>query len=842
MKNKTIFSIALSMLIGLSSAFPFLNEFIYAEETPFSYPIINVEASSHDGNLPENTIDNNLATRWSAQGVGEWILFDLGTIQEVGYLGIAFHNSDIRKTTVDIELSVDRETWTKVTDQQENSGSSLNLEAYDFEDQNARYIRIVGYGNSSNDWNSITEVHIYAPFAGGPIVEEIEIVPPGPKPGADPFTIPGLYYPDGKKYVPHKPNKVTGRTLDVTDFGADVRNNDQDDTPAIIAAIEEAEFGDEVYFPDGTYNLISTMPKDVTAHFYLKSGVNLRGNSEEDVVLVSYFDSKDVPSSRVIASYGKHEVLISNMTITSTFDGSYSENPGENNPEHGGPGYGIFIADSIGQPSYHITINHVTVEKFKRMGIRIEKSNRNIIENATFKNATDVGGGGAGYGVSIQGVPGFDRLGHPNDTYFNIVRNSQFVGPYIRHGTLIQYFAHNNLIHGNQYTDIIHDAIDLHGQGEYLNEISNNIIDGVIRGGIGVGNTGGTPPNSHSSSGPGNYIHNNTLTDTRDGITVIMGSPDTIIERNTIVNTRGPENAKGIYLKNAPRTIVKENKIINNKAPGFWGIVVAEDFGDTRNGDKGAGIPQDIVIENNKIVNNTNGMKLEAGKGLIIQNNLVNNNQQEDFIDLISKEENDEDEIDYTIYSLNPTDDALIDIERPDSNYGVINQELIDAGTADRNYYKYFNIKSNADKSKGRIAYYQFDIADYEDIGQATFQLTGKTGSNTTSVSLAVYGLTNNDWNEETLTWRNAPNVALDTIEVTGLNETAFYLGTITVDQAENSIYSIDVSSFIEDGSNENVSLMVVDIEGQNDNVNLYSRDEPNTTSWPELVIGVVED
>jgi hypothetical protein len=221
---------------------------------------------------------------------------------------------------------------------------------------------------------------------------------------------------------------------------------------------------------------------------------------------------------------------------------------------------------------------------------------------------------------------------------------------------------------------------------------------------------------------------------------------------------------------------------------------------------------------------------------------LVNNNQQEDFIDLISKEENDEDEIDYTIYSLNPTDDALIDIERPDSNYGVINQELIDAGTADRNYYKYFNIKSNADKSKGRIAYYQFDIADYEDIGQATFQLTGKTGSNTTSVSLAVYGLTNNDWNEETLTWRNAPNVALDTIEVTGLNETAFYLGTITVDQAENSIYSIDVSSFIEDGSNENVSLMVVDIEGQNDNVNLYSRDEPNTTSWPELVIGVVED
>ena len=35
---------------------------------------------------------------------------------------------------------------------------------------------------------------------------------------------------------------------------------------------------------------------------------------------------------------------------------------------------------------------------------------------------------------------------------------------------------------------------------------------------------------------------------------------------------------------------------------------------------------------------------------------------------------------------------------------------------------------------------------------------------------------------------------------------------------------------------------MAVVIEGQNGNVNLYSRDEPNNTSLPELIIGVVED
>ncbi|SDM26745.1 DUF7594 domain-containing protein [Sediminibacillus halophilus] len=824
-------SIALFSLICLSLWFCLSARHgsLQAEESIFHYPVIDVTASVHDGNVPENTLDDNLSTRWSAQGIGQWIQYDLGSRQQLGYLGLGFYNGDIRSTTVDIELSIDGEEWNKVVEQQESSGTSINLEAFDFADQEARFVRIIGYGNSRNDWNSITAAHIYPPNPDGPIVEELEAIDPGPVPDADPFTKAGLYYPDKTPYTPPSPHPVTGKTIHVTDFGADLRDNSNDDTLAINAAIQAAEPGDEVYFPNGTYNLKGTMENDFTSHIYLKDEVNLRGETKTGVLLISDFDMREVPNSKVMTAYGKKDLTISNLTITSTFDGNYSENPSENNPDRGGPAYGIFIADSAGQPSHHITVSNITIEKFQRMGVRIEKSNRNTVEHATFKNATDVGGGGAGYGVGIQGIQGIDRLGHANDTYFNVVKNSHFEGPYLRHGTLIQNYAHNNLVEHNTYQGVIHDAVDLHGQREYLNEIRHNHLDDIPRGGIGVGNTGGTPPNSHSASGSGNYIHHNTLKDTRDGIIVMMGSPGTVIENNKIMHTSTPPNAKGIYLLNAPGTLVKNNKIVNNNAEGFWGIFIAEDDGDTRNGGKGAGIPKNILVEKNKLIGNTNGIRVEAGKEITIKDNIIRRTAGEDYINLIGDES--------ISQALVPSDDALIDFEKPDVNYGVMDQDLIDTGDPDRNFYKYFNIKQNSAGSKGRMALYQFDLHDLEEIESAELQLTGKTGSNTSSVTLAVYGILNNEWQEDTITWRSAPNVGSEKVEITGIGDSAFYLGAITVDQSEPTLHELDVTAFVEEYGTEAISFLVADIQGQNGNVNIYSKEETNETRSPALYI-----
>ena len=64
----------------------------------------------------------------------------------------------------------------------------------------------------------------------------------------------------------------------MVDYGADPADNASDDRPAIQRAIDEAVPGDEVFFPNGVYNLNST--PDGLTNLILKSEVNLRGKPE----------------------------------------------------------------------------------------------------------------------------------------------------------------------------------------------------------------------------------------------------------------------------------------------------------------------------------------------------------------------------------------------------------------------------------------------------------------------------------------------------------------------------------------------------------------------------------
>jgi len=118
-----------------------------------------VTASAHDGNVPLNTIDGNWNTRWSAEGAGQWIQYDLGQARTVDYVDIAFYNGDRRSTRFDILASADAEQWSTVYSGQ-SSGTTSGFERFAFEPVDARFVRIVGYGNTSNHWNSITEVYM----------------------------------------------------------------------------------------------------------------------------------------------------------------------------------------------------------------------------------------------------------------------------------------------------------------------------------------------------------------------------------------------------------------------------------------------------------------------------------------------------------------------------------------------------------------------------------------------------------------------------------------------------------------------------------------------------------
>lgn len=448
------------------------------------------------------------------------------------------------------------------------------------------------------------------------------------------YTSPGLVETSGSDHTILEPNIKIEKTINVTKspYNA-VPNDGKDDTAAIQKAIEDASKtkGTEVYLPSGTYNLDN--PSTKSSFLQLKSRVNLRGESKDTVILVADAD-KISGSTGIIEGMGVENILISNFQVTAIrpSNGKYSTDTEKTNPNAFGAQYNIWIGANSKIPSKNVVIEDVLVENFKRGGIRIEKSHDNIVRNCSFRNATAVDGGGAGYGVLIQGtVKDPTQIGRYDETYFNLVENCTFTGPYIRHGALLQFYSHNNLVRNNSFDGTLLDSVDLHGEDEFLNEICNNQIKNVIKGGaVGVGNTGGTAPSNHSASGASNYIHDNTIENCRDGISVIMGSPKTRIENNIIKNTM-INNSKGIMLKNAPDSIVKSNTIENNMGTGFISIYITKDEGDKNADNLGAGDPKNELIDGNKITNNSNGILVDAGNNISILNNLINDNMANTF-------------------------------------------------------------------------------------------------------------------------------------------------------------------------------------------------------------------
>lgn len=125
-------------------------------------PTIITASGYQDGstNYPKNTIDYDYSTRWSEQGVsGVWIQYELEEVKMIESINIAFFNGHQRQTYFEVHLSIDGITYSKVLDTN-SSGSTTELENFDFDDREAKFIKIVGKGNSSSDWNSYTEVRI----------------------------------------------------------------------------------------------------------------------------------------------------------------------------------------------------------------------------------------------------------------------------------------------------------------------------------------------------------------------------------------------------------------------------------------------------------------------------------------------------------------------------------------------------------------------------------------------------------------------------------------------------------------------------------------------------------
>ncbi|MGH9984857.1 MAG: discoidin domain-containing protein, partial [Nitrososphaeraceae archaeon] len=123
--------------------------------------ISSISASGNDGNLPSNTIDNNISTRWSDNGVGSWIQLDLGSKKNLCSVDIAWYRGNARENNFVILVSDDGISFTNKFSSR-SSGSTTSLEKYTLPaGTEARYVRITVNGNTENNWASITEIGIF---------------------------------------------------------------------------------------------------------------------------------------------------------------------------------------------------------------------------------------------------------------------------------------------------------------------------------------------------------------------------------------------------------------------------------------------------------------------------------------------------------------------------------------------------------------------------------------------------------------------------------------------------------------------------------------------------------
>jgi endoglucanase len=130
-------------------------------------PCPAVIASADDGNVAANVLDNDLNTRWSASGDGQWIQFCLSSVSSISGVQIAFFKGNERQSIFDVLVSSDASTWSTAASGLRSSGTSLALQTFTFPAVTGKYVRIVGHGNTLNLWNSYTEVRINSAVAAG---------------------------------------------------------------------------------------------------------------------------------------------------------------------------------------------------------------------------------------------------------------------------------------------------------------------------------------------------------------------------------------------------------------------------------------------------------------------------------------------------------------------------------------------------------------------------------------------------------------------------------------------------------------------------------------------------
>ena len=111
----------------------------------------------YGGDRIERLLDENSKTRWSINEIGGWANFDLGGIQTLTGVELAFFRGSSRIYRFDLLSSQDGAIFEPIAEGLTSSGVSDEYERFGFAAVSARHLRIVGRGNDSDDFTQITK-------------------------------------------------------------------------------------------------------------------------------------------------------------------------------------------------------------------------------------------------------------------------------------------------------------------------------------------------------------------------------------------------------------------------------------------------------------------------------------------------------------------------------------------------------------------------------------------------------------------------------------------------------------------------------------------------------------
>ncbi len=641
---------------------------------------------------------------------------------------------------------------------------------------------------------------------------------------------PGLYDKDGNAFIMPEEIKEEGMENNVVDYGAVADDVNADNSSAFNNAISNAADGDTVFIPNGTYYFNTYYKMGAYyAHIKMRENITLRGESKDGVILVSKGSENEntYNSTTVISACNVSNVMIKDLTVTSDTPDSKLPDPNDSVLQPGnytGPKYGITLAadkpTSESSIVRNLVVDNVLVEKFQRMAVRVASVRECVVRNSTFQKALGLGGGGLGYGVCIQGLTNnFDCTDTYADTRHNIIENNKFVGPYLRHGALVQYSGHNNVIRNNEFTDLLLDAIDMHGEDEYSNEIHNNKITNSRKGAaFAVGNTGAT----HDASGRNNYFHDNIIEGGARAIDCMLGTPNTVIYNNTINNTE-----KGISCTDANGTRIVGNKFTNVKNDGVNIIYSYNAL------DPSIGVPNNYVVVNNSFDSCGRGIYLDS-KG---DNFTLSNNEFKSMNDTVQI-------VDISADFVLPGKSELTNPIEGGVEVRAIQDSYITTETPDTpidtDAIKNYKLKtSNAEPKFNRMIYSLFDVNNMPEKGtydKVYIAITAKAQVGAPTINISS-NTTFTNWNEKEITWNNSKlhDDSLAMIKSTDSDPVnPFYEFKFPFVGYSFQTYYLDVTQYYEalmaSGDFTKFTLVLTNEAIDESYIEVYSRDTPVDT------------